>query len=919
MMRQFYAAKDQYPKAMLFFRMGDFYELFFDDAKIASKELGITLTARDKKKQVPMAGVPVRAMEGYLTRLVRAGHTVAVCEQMQDPKDAKGIVEREVVRVVTPGTLVEEESLIGSEPLFVLSVQLEVPKGKAAEQQAPGTWPVGLAWADLSTGSFRCAQTTLDRLGEELARIQPAEVLLPEAEEESGVVEEARKELHRQVAREEVPIGWRPPWSFDARNGAKDLRSHLKVATLEAFGIEDMPAVLASCAALLSFLQETQKNALTQLRELRLHRAQEHLVMDRATRRTLEVVRNLQDGGREGTLLATIDRTGTAMGARLLREWLLEPLVSAPLIEERQQAVADLVEDAALRRKLVGLLDGLGDLERLAAKLASGRAGARDLCGLALALEVVPELRSALQVPDSDGLGRLLEHLNPCTESAARIRETLVEDPPHSLQDGGLIQDGFSKEVDELRALARGGKEYLAALQEREAARLGIPIKIGYNRVFGYYLEVSRTHSEKVPEDFIRKQTLKNAERYITPELKEYEHKVLGAEEKLKELEAELFEDLRGAVLTEATAMLATAHAVAELDVFVSLAAMAVERRYIRPEILEAPADACGVLDIRDGRHPVVEAALLETPFVPNDTQLGTGVFHDQSGEAGPDRDARLAVLTGPNMSGKSTYLRQTALVVLLAQMGSFVPAAHARLTLVDRIFTRLGAGDDISRGQSTFMVEMVETANILRHATPRSLLLLDEVGRGTSTFDGLAIAWAVCEYVHDRLKARCLFATHYHQLTDLASGLSGAVNLNVAVREWQDDIVFLHRIEEGGTDRSYGIHVAQLAGLPDSVLQRSREVLSRLEREEEGLSRRILQQKAAAPAPEDGSANVAAPTAAEVADLVHQPGLFDILEDRSPELLTELREIDPDHLTPMAAWQLVARLRQALESDPGV
>jgi DNA mismatch repair protein MutS len=903
MMRQFHAAKEQHPQALLFFRMGDFYELFFDDAKLAAKELGLTLTARDKAKKVPMAGVPVRAMEGYLTRLVRAGHTVAICEQVQDPREVKGLVDREVVRVVSPGTLVEDESLVGTEPLFVLALDLQPPaRGKTTEG-----WTVGLAWADLSTGSFRCAEARLDRLGEELGRIQPAEVLLPELPDDDGSTAAAWHELRAQVAREEVPIAWRAPWTFDARNGARDLRQHLKVATLEAYGVEEMPAVLASCGGLLAFLQETQKSALPQLRELRLHRAQEHLVMDGATRRTLEVVRNLQDGGRDGTLLATIDRTGTAMGARLLREWLLEPLVDAAAIEERQQAVADLVEDAALRRELLGLLDGLGDLERLGAKLAAGRAGARDLGGLALALEVVPALRQALAVPESPGLGRLVEALDPCTASAALIRRTLVDEPPLSLGDGGLIRDGFSAEVDELRALAKGGKEYLAALQEREAARLGFAVKIGYNRVFGYYLEIGRAHSEKVPEDYIRKQTLKNAERYITPELKEYEHKVLGAEEKLKTLEARLFDELRGAVLEESTAILATAAAVAELDVVVALAALAVERRYVRPSFVDADADACGVLDIRDGRHPVVEAALLDAPFVPNDTCLGAGSFLEADGGE-VEREARLAVLTGPNMSGKSTYLRQTALVVLLAQMGSFVPASAARLTLVDRIFTRLGAGDDISRGQSTFMVEMVETANILRHASPRSLLLLDEVGRGTSTFDGLAIAWAVCEHVHDRLRSRCLFATHYHQLTDLAAGLAGAVNLHVEVREFQEEIVFLHRIQEGGTDRSYGIHVAQLAGLPAPVLGRAREVLDRLERDEEGLSRRILQAK---PAPPE------APETEAATPVVHQPGLFDILETDSSHLLQELLDLDLDALAPIDAWQLVARMRRAASERP--
>ena len=889
MMRQFFAAKEKQPGALLFFRMGDFYEMFFDDAKVAAKDLGLTLTFRDKEKAVPMAGVPVRSMEGYLTRLVRAGHTVAICEQLQDPKEVKGIVERDIVRVVTPGTLLEDETLVGSEPLFVLAVHVEVPRGKAAEKTPLEEWPIGLSWADLTTGAFRCATTDVGRFGEELARIHPAEVLLAEAAESDEAEFRAYTHLQEIVSREDLPWARRMPWTFDARNGHRDLCTRLKVATLEAYGVEERPEVLAACGGLLEFLAETQRTSLDQLRDLRMHEANRHLVLDRVTRRTLEIVRNQQDGGREGTLLAILDRTGTPMGARLLRDWLLEPLVEADAIRERQDAVEEFFVDSGRRHTVSELLDGLGDLERLAAKLASGRAGARDLIGLSRALERVPELRDVLSSATTVAVTRLLERLDPCSGIAARVREILQDDPPLSLKDGGLVRDGFSAEVDELRGLAKGGKDYLAELQVREAERLGIPVKLGFNRVFGYYIELSRINSEQAPEDYIRKQTLKNAERFITPELKEYEAKVLGAEDKLKDLEYRLFDDLRQAASQEATRFFETARALAELDVLQGLAAVAMERRYVRPSFVDADPAVCGDLAIEEGRHPVVEAALLGEPFVPNDTQLG--------GE-----HARLAILTGPNMSGKSTYLRQTALVVLLAQMGSFVPADAARLTLTDRIFTRLGSGDDISRGQSTFMVEMVETANILRFSTPRSLLLLDEVGRGTSTFDGLAIAWAVCEYVHDRIGARCLFATHYHQLTDLARELTEAKNLNVAVREWGEEIVFLHRIEEGGTDRSYGIHVAQLAGLPGPVLDRANVILGKVERDEEGLSRRILQ----------GQTERAPEVPAQA--MVHQPGLFDVLGDASPELLEELRGTDLDQLPPIEAWQLLARVKAELQ-----
>ena len=916
MMRQFHAAKDKHPQALLFFRMGDFYELFFEDAKVAAKELGLTLTARDKEREVPMAGVPVRAMEGYLTRLVRAGHTVAICEQLQDPREAKGIVERDVVRVVSPGTLVDDASLDGAEPLFVLAVSAGAPRGKDKARPA-GELAVGLAWADISTGAFRCMSTTAERFAEELARVQPAEVLFPDYADGSED-DLALAPLRAAVAREEVPRSLREPWTFDAARGRRDLREQLGVATLEAFGVDELPEAVAACGALLGFLKDTQKGALDQLRELRVHDPVRHLVLDRATRRTLELVHNQHDGGRDGTLLATVDRTATPMGARLLREWLLEPLVDAAAIGARHDAVGTLREQTAARRELAQQLDGLGDLERLAAKLASGRALPRDLAGLAHALTRVPALKEvlaalpAVREATADGtargeLARLHAALDPCAAVAARIHATLADELPLGVKDGGLVRSGFSAELDELHGLASGGREYLAELQARELERTGIStLKIGFNRVFGYYIEVSKSFVNRVPEEYTRKQTLKNAERYITPELKEYEAKVLGAEEKSQELEYRIFEELRAAAAAEAPRMLATARALAELDVLQGLATLAAERGYVRPEFVEpaasaagvaagpaagpaaAPAD-CGVLEVRDGRHPVVEAALAGEPFVPNDTVL--------------DGDSRLAVLTGPNMAGKSTYLRQNALIVLLAHIGSFVPAKSARMTLVDRIFTRLGGGDDISRGQSTFMVEMVETANILRHATARSLLLLEEVGRGTSTFDGLAIAWAVCEHVHDRIGARCLFATHYHQLTDLADSLPAARNLNVAVREWQEEVVFLHRIEEGGTDRSYGIHVGQLAGLPREVLARSRAVLERLERDEEGLSRRIL------------ASHDAPVETAHAEPVVFQPGLFDLLQQADPELLEDLRDVDLDTLPPIEAWQLLARIKRRIDA----
>jgi DNA mismatch repair protein MutS len=870
MMRQYEAAKKKHPQALMFFRMGDFYELFHEDAKVASKVLGLTLTSRDKEREIPMAGVPVRALDGYLTRLVRAGHTVAICEQLQDPRFVKGIVDRDVVRVVSPGTLVETDSLDGTLPLWVLAASPD-PGGR-----------LGLAWADISTGLFRCGECEAERFSEELARVSPAEVLLPDLHE-SETGHATVEALAMACAKEGLPVTRRPAWKFDAQRGARDLKERFGVATLEAYGVENLTAAVAACGGLLDFLRDTQKHALDQVRDLEVHRAQRHLLLDRATRRTLEIVANQRDGGREGTLLAAVDRTETPMGARLLRDWLLEPLLESAAIEKRLDAVGRLVAAADLRRALAAALDGMGDLERGGARLAGARAHPRELVTLARALSRVPQLRA--QLADAPALieAELLEQLHgsldPCDELRARIGTTLADEPPIAWKEGGLIRDGFDPALDELRALASGGKDYLAELETRERARTGLPVKVGFNRVFGYYLEVTRIQagSGAVPVEWTRRQTLKNLERYVTPELKEYEEKVLGAEEKAQDLEARLFEELRAFAAGQVGRVLGTARAVATLDLLQGLARLAAERDWARPEMAKDGDPA--LLEIRDGRHPVVEQSLRDEPFVPNDANFSA--------------DRRLAVITGPNMAGKSTYLRQTALITLLAQAGSFVPARAARIAPADRIFARLGGGDDIARGQSTFMVEMVETALILRHAGPRSLVLLDEVGRGTSTFDGLAIAWAVCEQVHDVVQARCLFATHYHQLTDLAASLPAAVNLRVAVRERAGKVVFLHRIEEGGTDRSYGIHVAQLAGLPAPVVARARTVLTRLEQDEEGLSRRILG---------------AAPAAV-------QPSLFDALSAGDADLLQELRALNLDTLPPIEAWQILSRVLAALRS----
>ena len=877
MMRQYKAAKEKHPHALLFFRMGDFYEMFFEDAKVAAKELDLSLTTRDKAKKVPMAGVPVRSMEMYLTRLVRAGHTVAICEQLEDPRDAKGIVERDVVRVVSPGTLIDDGSLVGSEPLFLLAISVD--------------HNFGLAWTDISTGKFLCAESSFENLLDEISRIQPAEVVLPEYHSDEAELHRKVQQIYQDLTQLDIVVSWRMPWTFDSQGGHRMLCEQFKVNTLESYGVEEMPNILAACGGLLDFLHSTQKSSLGQLSDLTLHFSHNHLFLDEATRRTLEIVKNQQDGSRQGTLLSTIDKTVTAMGARRLREWILEPLVDCSAIEARLDAVEELLTNTKVCQDITSTLTGIADMERLAAKLVAGRSGPRDLVALASSLSKVPDLLANLSVLKAAKMTSLNSDLCPHKEFVAHINAALVSDPPLLVKDGGLIRPGFSKEVDELRSLVSGGKDYLAKMQARESERLGVPVKIGFNRVFGYYIELTRSVADHAPDDYIRKQTLKNAERFITPELKEYEHKVLGAEEKLKDKEYFLFEEVRCYAFEFSASILACAKALATLDVFRSLAVLALEENFIRPEFIASEQGQCGDLFIKDGRHPVVEEALSANDFVPNDTRLS----HDES--------RRLAIITGPNMSGKSTYLRQTALIVLLAQMGSFVPASQAKLTLVDRIFTRLGSGDDISRGQSTFMVEMVETANILRHATDRSLLLLDEVGRGTSTFDGLAIAWSVCEHVHNEIKARCVFATHYHQLTDLAAKLDSGVNLNVAVREWGDEIIFLHRIEEGGTDRSYGIHVAQLAGLPINVLSRAKEILKRLESSEEGLSRKILQGQVEKFVEEDQA-------------FIVQSSLFDLIgqENGDDDLIDDLSALDLNELSPIEAWQFLDRVIKAVK-----
>ena len=796
MMRQYHQLKARFPGALLMFRLGDFYELFSEDAQIASRELNIVLTSREvgKGRRVPMCGVPHHALETYLARLVERGHRIAICDQLEDPRKAKGLVKRDVVRVVTPGTVIEQPLLPQHANNFLVAV--------AAGQ---GAW--GLAAADLSTGEFQVTEVAGDRttarLAEELARLSPREVLAAEADAETV----------RGLFGDGVPLTALEDWKFDEAAARRCLHEHLRVVSLEGFGCAHLPLAVSAAGALLQYLKDTQFSPLAHMRRITTYSTDAGVFLDAATRRNLEILRNQRDGGLHGTLLWVLDETKTSMGARRLRRWLLQPLTDREMIEARLDAVEELVRTPRRRTGLVTALTGLADLERLVGRVGHGSANGRDLVALAASLRKLPALREAL----SDGQASALQHIaGGITDQAgiaALIETAIVDHPPATVLDGGIIRDGYDGELAALRSSAREGKAWIARLEAEERTRTGIKsLRVGFNKVFGYYIEVSKANLHFVPPDYLRKQTLTGAERFITEGMKEREAAILGAEERMASLEYELFSRVRDQVASAADAVLETARAVAELDALLSLAEVAATGRYVRPEITTDPS-----MEIRAGRHPVIERVLTEERFVPNDVSLDA---HTRA----------VLIVTGPNMAGKSTYLRQCALIALLAHIGSFVPAEAARIGLVDRIFTRVGAVDDIATGRSTFLVEMQEVGNILHHATRRSLIILDEVGRGTSTYDGMSIAWAVVEYLHDHVGARTLFATHYHELTELGTLLPRVHNVNVLVKEEGDRVVFLRKVADGGADRSYGIHVAQLAGLPPAVIEHAQRILRHLE-----------------------------------------------------------------------------------------
>ena len=867
-MRQYLEAKRQHPDALVFFRMGDFYELFFEDAVTAAEVLELTLTSRSKDRsgrEIPMCGVPWHAADTYLARLVRQGFRVALCEQVEDPRKARGIVRREVVRVVSPGTFTDAGSLEACEPAFLSAVARCGERTESA---------LGLATVDLSTGQLLVTEhrgaAAAIAAADELLAARPRELLLPED------LDAAALPGIEQVA---VPITRAEPSLFALDRALSVLIEQLGTTSLDGFGLSPVqhPAAIQAAGGLVQHLRDTQRTDLRHLRTLEFRTQADHLVVDAATFDHLEIFEGAE-GRRGGSLLAELDRTRTSMGSRLLRSWLQRPLVTHDAIVDRLDAVEDLLRQVAVRGRLRADLNRVQDLERLIARVALGAAGPRDLAVLGRSLGVVPAVRGHAAELPAPLIGKLLEGFDDLQDVHGRIAATLVDDPPALARDGGAIRDGVDADLDDLRAIGRDARHAIAAMETAERERTGIgSLKIRFNRVFGYYIEVSTANLHAVPDDYQRKQTIANGERYITPALKEYEEKALGADERLLDREQGIFDELRRAVVAEADRIQRCARALAILDVLSSLAEIAAQRNYVKPRFLDD-----GELLLADARHPVVESRT--ESFVPNDVRLnGT--------------DHQVVVLTGPNMGGKSTYLRLTALIVLMAQAGSFVSAREATLPIVDRIFARIGAADNLARGQSTFMVEMQETARILNQATSRSLVLLDEIGRGTATYDGLSIAWAVTEHLatNPGARPRTLFATHYHELTDLADLHDGIVNYHVAAREWQDDIVFLRRVEPGRSDRSYGIQVARLAGLPPATVARARTILAGLERDE--LSRGGQPSFSGAPS--------------EV------PGQLGLFQPETPSVHRDVAEriaaLDLDSLTPLEALVLLGELKEAL------
>ena len=860
MMQQYEQAKSACNGALLLFRMGDFYELFHEDAKIAAEVLELTLTSRDKNSDnpVPMAGFPHHQIDAYLARLIKRGHRVAVCEQVENAADAKGLVKREVTRVVSPGTITDHELLEPRESNFLLAI---VPDSKQRTSQL-----AGISWMEVSTGEFVATQVEISQLADFLAKLCPSEILLPES------------------CSLEIPPYGRDPvvtkqadWVSALKHSSDTLQRQFKVASLDGFGFDDDATMAVRAAgSILNYIHENQPAALDFIDQVVPWSPGTFMEIDQATWRSLEVTRTIRNNQREGSLFDVIDRTVTSMGSRRLSTWLSQPLCCPAAIRDRQDSVQELIEQSTRRESLRTSFKGMFDIQRLLSRLSSGRANPRDLSSIRKMLAALPAVKQSVTDCSSKMIRELTINLDLCEPLFQQLDDGLSDECPLTAKDGGFIRKGYNEELDRFRELAAGGKQWIAEYQARVSEETGIPsIKVGFNKVFGYYLEVTHAHRDKIPETFIRKQTLKNAERYITPELKEYEEKVLTADHKALELEHEIFNQLRQSVADQLPRLKSNSSIIATLDSIAGLSELAATCNYVRPEITDA-----SIVSIDQGRHPVLDITQPLGTFVPNSTILDedNGLIH---------------LITGPNMAGKSTYIRQTALIVLMAHIGSYVPAASAKIGVTDRLFARVGASDELSRGQSTFMVEMTETARILNNASPRSLVILDEIGRGTSTYDGVSLAWAIVEYLHESIGCRTMFATHYHELTELEETLSSVANYNVVVKEWNDDIVFLHKIERGAADRSYGIHVAKLAGVPSWVNRRAAKILDKLEGSHGN---------------PDVSSAANKPKSNEV-----QLTLF---EAATHPLIDKIRRLDTNHVTPMSALEMLNEWRDELSDE---
>ena len=873
MMQQYMAIKEQYKDCILFYRLGDFYEMFYDDALTASRELEITLTGKNcgQEERAPMCGVPYHAVDAYLNKLVAKGYKVAICEQAEDPKQAKGIVKREVIRIVTPGTNLSQQALDEGRNNYLMCLVYDNNQ-------------FGLAITDISTGDFYTTEVaTLKELYDEIHRFSPSEIICNDSFYMSGAsLDDFKDRLH-------VSVSTLDTWYMDEAVSVQKIKEHFKVASLDGLGLTDFPSGTLAVGALLLYLYETQKNTLDNLTKITPYRSGGYMIIDSATNRNLELIETLREKQKKGSLLWVLDKTKTAMGARLMRNWIEQPLIEKKKITARQDAVEELYNDMITREEIREYLNAVYDLERLVTRISYRTANPRDLIAFKTSLGMIPPVKQLLSQAKSAELKEIDERMDCLEDIYDLIEKSIQDEPPIMIREGGMIKEGYNEDVDKFRLSRTEGKTWLAELEAREKEKTGIKnLRVRYNKVFGYYLEVTNSYKELVPEDWTRKQTLANAERYITPELKELEDMILGAEDKLAALEYDLYCEVRDSIGEQVVRIQETAKAIAHLDVLASLACVAQSNDYVRPSI-----NTKGVIDIQGGRHPVVEKMNNNQMFIDNDTYLD-------------NKNHRISIITGPNMAGKSTYMRQSALIVLMAQIGSFVPAKSANVGIVDRIFTRVGASDDLASGQSTFMVEMTEVANILRNATSRSLLILDEIGRGTSTFDGLSIAWAVVEHISNPklLGAKTLFATHYHELTELEGKLDSVNNYCIAVREQGDDIIFLRKIIRGGADKSYGIQVARLAGVPDSVIDRAKEIASWLEETDVTDKAKNLQVRTSAKKKE---------AVREAGPAEKQMSLFDIYPADHP-VLKELAGLDVSNMTPIQALNTLYELQKRLK-----